>query len=193
MNIKFPTSFEKKFREILGEEFYKLENCLHIFPKKTIRTNTLKISKKELKDRLEKRGWKLEEVPWYENAFFVETEEKIAKTKEFFLGYYYIRDAASLFPPLVLKPKENEVVLDMCASPGSKTTFIVKLMRNSGLIIANDIEPRRIEALTFNLQKIGATNTIVTMLDGRRIEKLGIKLLLKFWKEEESWSIQLVQ
>jgi len=158
MEIKFPHGFEEKFREILGEEFSFLEACLHKKPKDCIRVNTLKVSKEELKKRLEKRGWKLEEVPWYENAFFVETEESLAKTKEFFLGYYYIQDAASLIPVLVLDPKPGETILDACASPGSKTTFIAELMKNEGLIVANDVNPKRVKALSFNIQKIGVKN-----------------------------------
>ena len=175
MKIEFPHGFRKKFEEILGDEFPLLESCLYKRPKECIRVNTLKISREELRKRLENRGWGLEEVPWYENAFFVETEESVAKTKEFFLGYYYIQDAASLVPVLVLDPKPGEIILDACASPGSKTTFIAELMKNEGLIIANDVSPKRIKALSFNLQKIGAINTIVTMMDARNIERLGIK------------------
>ncbi|MEM5875468.1 MAG: RsmB/NOP family class I SAM-dependent RNA methyltransferase [Candidatus Aenigmatarchaeota archaeon] len=175
MKIAFLPGFEKKFKEILGEEFCKLEECLHIRPKKTIRINTLKVGVKKIKERLTKKGWKLEEVPWYRNAFFVDSDEKISKAEEHFLGYFYIQDAASLVPPLVLDPKENEIILDLCASPGSKTTFIAELMKNSGLIIANDISPKRIEALSYNLQKIGVCNTIVTMIDGRKIEKINMK------------------
>jgi len=175
MKIEFPHGFRKKFEEILGDEFTLLESCLYKRPKECIRVNTLKITKEELKERLESKGWKLEEVPWYDNAFFVETEESVAKTKEFFLGYYYIQDAASLVPVLVLDPKPGEIILDACASPGSKTTFIAELMKNEGLIIANDVNPKRVKALSFNLQKIGATNTIVTMMDARKIKRLGIK------------------
>ena len=181
MKIEFPQGFRKKFEEILGSEFQLLESCLYTRPKECIRVNTLKISKEELRKRLENRGWKLEEVPWYENAFFVETQESVAKTKEFFLGYYYIQDAASLVPVLVLDPKPGEIILDACASPGSKTTFITELMKNEGLIIANDISPKRVKALSFNLQKIGATNVVVTMIDARKIKKLGMifdKILL---------------
>jgi len=175
MHIEFPQGFRKKFQEILGEEFPLLESCLYKRPKECIRVNTLKISKKELKERLEKRGWKLEEVPWYENAFFVETQESIAKTKEFFLGYYYIQDAASLVPVLALDPKPGEIILDACASPGSKTTFIAELMKNEGLIVANDVNPKRVKALAFNVQKIGAFNTIVMMMDARNIKRLNMK------------------
>ncbi len=175
MQIEFPHGFREKFKSILKEEFVLLEACLFKRPRECIRVNTLKISKEELKKRLEARGWKLEEVPWYENAFFVETQESIAKTKEFYLGYYYIQDAASLVPVLALDPKPGELILDACASPGSKTTLIAELMKNEGLIIANDISPKRIKALSFNLQKIGATNVVVTMMDARSIKKLNMK------------------
>jgi len=175
MIVKFLPGFEKKFKKILGEEFERLEECLHIKAKKAIRINTLKTTTKKIKEKLLQKGWKLEEVPWYSNAFFVDTEDKIAKTEEFYLGYFYIQDAGSLVPPLILNPQEDEIILDLCASPGSKTTFIAELMKNSGLIIANDISPKRIEALSCNLQKIGVCNTIVTMIDGRKIEKINIK------------------
>jgi NOL1/NOP2/sun family putative RNA methylase len=173
--MEFPQGFRKKFEEILKDEFPLLEMCLHKRARDCIRVNTLKISRGELKERLEKIGWKLEEVPWYENAFFVETEGSLAKTNEFFLGYYYIQDAASLVPVIILNPRPGEIVLDACASPGSKTTFIAELMKNEGLIIANDVTPKRIKALSFNLQKIGATNVVVTMMDARNIKRLGIK------------------
>jgi len=175
MKIEFPQGFRKKFEEILKDEFLLLEACLYKRPRECIRVNTLKISKEELKVRLEKKGWKLEDVPWYENAFFVEAQESVAKTKEFFLGYYYIQDAASLVPVLALDPRPGEIILDACASPGSKTTFIAELMKNEGLIIANDINPKRVKALSFNIQKIGAINVIVTMMDARNIEKLKMK------------------
>jgi len=175
MQIEFPQGFKNKFQELLGEEFPLLESCLYKRPKECIRVNTLKISKEELKERLERKGWKLEEVPWYENAFFVETQESIAKTKEFFLGYYYIQDAASLVPVIALDPKPGEAILDACASPGSKTTFIAELMKNEGLIVANDVNPKSIKALSFNIQKIGARNVVVTMMDARNIKELNMK------------------
>jgi len=175
MKIEFPQGFRKKFEEILKDEFLLLEACLYKRPRECIRVNTLKISKEELKVRLEKKGWKLEDVPWYENAFFVEAQESVAKTKEFFLGYYYIQDAASLVPVLALDPRPGEIILDACASPGSKTTFIAELMKNEGLIIANDINPKRVKALSFNIQKIGAINVVVTMMDARNVGKLKMK------------------
>ncbi|MEM5854845.1 MAG: RsmB/NOP family class I SAM-dependent RNA methyltransferase [Candidatus Aenigmatarchaeota archaeon] len=166
--MKLFKSFEEKFRKILGDEFEELLKFYAEGSKQCIRTNTLKISSEELKKRLEEKGWKLEPVPWYEKAFFLQVGENISKTLEYFLGYYFIQDASSLVPPLVLNPLPGESVLDLCAAPGSKTTFMVELMKNEGLIVAVDINPKRLKALSFNLQKIGAMNVIVLEHDGRK-------------------------
>jgi len=171
MEIKIFKSFEEKFKPILNEDFPKLIEFLRIGPRQCIRTNTLKIDADELRKRLKERGWKLEEVPWYKNAFFVEAEEQISKTLEYFLGYYFIQDASSLVPPLVLNPSSSDAVLDLCAAPGSKTTFMAELMKNKGLIVAVDVETKRLKALAFNLQKMGITNTIVFRHDGRKVLK----------------------
>jgi len=181
MELKIPKAFEEKFRQLLGEEYEKLVESFFHFPRDCIRVNTLKISKEELRKRLESKGWKLSEVPWYENAFFVEAEGSLAKTEEYFLGYYYIEDAASLVPPLVLDPKPGEKILDLCAAPGSKATQIAEIMKNKGLLVANDKNPKRIKALSINLQKTGATNVIITQRDGRFFYKTGLvfdKILL---------------
>jgi len=161
-------SFEEKFRPILKDEFPRLVEYLSVGPRQCIRANTLKVDAKELRKRLEEKGLKLEEVPWYKDAFFVEAQEKVSKTLEYFLGYYFIQDASSLVPSLLLDPSPTDAVLDLCAAPGSKTTFMAELMQNKGLIVAVDIETKRLKALSSNLQKMGVTNTIVFRHDGRK-------------------------
>jgi len=144
----------------------------HIFLK-TVRVNTLKIGKDELMERLRDR-FEIKEVPWCDEGLILSGDE-ITKTIEYFLGYYYIQDAASMLPPLILAPEEDDVVLDIAASPGSKTTQMAAQMSNKGLIIANDVSMKRLTALRFNLQKCGVANAVVTNLDGRWIHNLGIK------------------
>lgn len=175
MEIDFPKPFKQKYKKLLGKDYEKLHKCLFVKPRKSIRVNTIKISRRKLVKRLEKKGIKLKQIPWYKNGFFVESEKGIAKTLEYFLGYYYIQEASSMIPPLILNPKPNEVVLDLCAAPGSKTTQIAMLMKNSGLIVANDDNLKRIKALRINLQKSGVKNCIVTYEKGEYFWKHNIK------------------
>ncbi|MBI2044549.1 RsmB/NOP family class I SAM-dependent RNA methyltransferase [Candidatus Pacearchaeota archaeon] len=91
---------------------------------------------------------------------------ELGRSLEHLLGYYYIQDLASMLPVLVLEPKPNELVLDLCSSPGSKTTQIASCMENKGTIIANEVSLSRIKILASNLERCGCSNTIITRKDG---------------------------
>ena len=62
-----------------------------------------------------------------------------------------IQSASSLLPVVSLNPKPNERILDLCASPGGKTTYIAQMMKNKGTLFANDVNPKRIHSLNGNL------------------------------------------
>jgi NOL1/NOP2/sun family putative RNA methylase len=76
-----------------------------------------------------------------------------------------------MIPPIILNPKPGEVVLDMCAAPGSKTSQIAMYMKNSGVLVANDISGARLRALGMNLQRCGLRNSIITMMQENRFRK----------------------
>jgi 16S rRNA C967 or C1407 C5-methylase (RsmB/RsmF family) len=84
-----------------------------------------------------------------------------------------------MLPVLVLKPEPEELVLDLCSAPGSKTTQIVAEMKNTGTIIANEISLRRIKILASNLERCGVTNTIITKKEGlalcKKLKKEGFE------------------
>ncbi len=175
MEFRIPKSFKEKYKKLLGEEYEELLNCLKIKPRKSIRVNTIKISVKKLIKRLRERGWKLEKIPWVKEGFFVKEPEDIARSLEYFLGYYYIQEGSSMIPPLILDPKPEDRILDLCAAPGSKTTQMAAMMKNKGIIVANDDSVKRIKALCMNLQKCGIKNCIVTITDGRKFWRKGLK------------------
>jgi NOL1/NOP2/sun family putative RNA methylase len=166
-----PRLLEEKIKLLFPDDFEEVCKLKPEDARKSIRVNTIKISKEELIERLECR---VEEIPWCDVGLFVDAED-LTKRLEYFLGYYYIQESASMIPPVVLQPKEDEIVLDIAAAPGSKTTQIAAQMKNSGLIIANDVSLKRLTALRFNLQKCGVANTVVTNLDGRWIHNLKIE------------------
>jgi NOL1/NOP2/sun family putative RNA methylase len=82
-----------------------------------------------------------------------------------------------MLPAIILNPTEKDLVLDMCAAPGNKSSYLAQIMNNKGLIIANDIDKNRIKTLKYVLKKLGVTNTIITNNDGTKL-----KTSLKFNK-----------
>ena len=165
----------RRWLRFFGEDALKLVEAFERGIPKYIRVNTLKISESELLKRLESRGFRLErtEVPYcYE---VVEERYSMGATPEYLMGYYYIMDKSSCVPPLVLQPKPEEIVVDLSASPGGKTTFLAMLMQNRGVILAVEPQKERLQALIDNVNRMGAMNVAILNIDGRDFPKLGIK------------------
>ncbi len=91
---------------------------------------------------------------------------ELGRALEHLLGYYYVQELASMLPVLVLNPKPNETILDLCASPGSKTTQMAAMMKNLGVLIANEIKMDRMKILASNLERCGVANVVLTKKDG---------------------------
>lgn len=178
-NIEFKPKFVERYSELTDWEAFK--KCSLSFLRRSIRTNTLKISIDNLKKRLEK-NWALEQIPWCKEGFYIEHKKKerrdIGNLIEHSLGYFYTQEAASMIPPIVLEPEENEVILDMAASPGSKTTQIAAYMKNKGLLIANDYTTERMKPLSINIQRCGITNCIITLMQGQWFKNLEFDKIL---------------
>lgn len=187
---KFPPKegFVKRMEILLGEvgakEFFDIS---YTKTPSSIRCNTLKISVEELKSRLENYGWELKQ-PFKEFPEVMIIKSKLnpgelGKTKEHLLGYYYVQEISSMLPILALKPESGDFVLDLCASPGSKTTQAAAMMENKGTIMANEVNMGRIGILNSNLERCGVMNTIVTRKEGVALcERLLKKTQFKFDK-----------
>ncbi len=74
-----------------------------------------------------------------------------------------------MIPALALGVASGDVVLDLCAAPGSKTTQIAALLGNTGTIIANDISRDRLFKLKANCNRLGVTNVQYVMMPGAGI------------------------
>jgi len=170
---KFPPKegFVARMEALLGKaEAEKFFEISYTKTPTSIRVNTLKISVDDLKKRLEDYGWKIRQ-PFEEFPEVMVIESKlnpgeIGKTKEHLMGYYYVQEISSMLPMLALQPKPGEIILDLCASPGSKTTQAAAMMNNEGTIIANELNMGRIGILNSNLERCGVMNTIVTRKEG---------------------------
>lgn len=77
-----------------------------------------------------------------------------------------IQGASSMLPVIALAPEENERILDMCAAPGGKSSHIAAIMKNTGILFANDINKSRLQAVIGNFHRLGIQNAVVTSIDG---------------------------
>jgi NOL1/NOP2/sun family putative RNA methylase len=168
--------FEARMNALLGDEndkeaFWKI---VHTDTNNSIRCNTLKIQPSELKKRLEENlKWKIKQ-PYKEHPEIMLIENplgpgELGRSKEHLLGYYYVQEISSMLPILVLKPSEDDSFIDLCASPGSKTTQAAAMMNNKGNILANDDRLGRLAILASNLERCGVSNAIVTRNDGVKL------------------------
>ncbi|MGV8174837.1 MAG: NOL1/NOP2/sun family putative RNA methylase [Methanothrix sp.] len=135
-----------------------------------VRINTIKIERERLIERLDEQGVAWDEFGWYPLGLKIDVESP-GKLLLNMLGFIHIQEELSMVPPLVLDPRSGESVLDMCASPGSKTTQISQMMNNRGLVIANEPSLARIAALRSNCERLGAMNVAITRYDGRRFPR----------------------
>lgn len=171
---KIPEKFLEKLDEFLPED--KKQSVLDSFlvrKPSTFRANTLKITAAELEKELHKLGIQVEHVSWYENAFILKNvpQKTLAETDFYKNGFLYVQSLSSMIPPLVLEPKDDDLVLDQTAAPGSKTTQIAMMMHNKGILIANDKSHIRNFRLKANITQQGVTNTQVLNLPGEFIWK----------------------
>jgi len=168
----------ERYLDFLGkEETIKLleANQKPLIP--TIRTNTLKISPEELKKRLEKKGYNLipiNEIPY---GFKVINNDSynLGSLHEYLQGYFYLQNKASMLPALILNPTLNDIVIDMCAAPGSKSTQLAQIMKNKGILILIEKSLKRISALKINIRKMGLLNSVLINTDAINSPNLGIK------------------
>lgn len=166
-NVVVKKEFEKRYRELLGEEYDEFMKYSLSYLRQSIRVNTLKISVDALRKRLEKKGFELEHIPWCKEGFWIYGDKQgLGNLLEHSLGYIYLQESMSMLPPVVLSPKPGETVLDLCAAPGSKTTQLGQYMENKGTLVANDNKMLRTKPLGLNVQRCGLENSVLTLRQG---------------------------
>lgn len=113
----------------------------------TIRTNTLKTKRRELAKSLIQRGVNLDPLAeWSKVGLKIyDSQVPVGATPEYLSGQYMLQSGSSFLPVLALGIQEDEKILDMSAAPGGKTTYIAQLMKNTGVLVANDLKKERIK------------------------------------------------
>lgn len=162
--MRFPDKFVERYQSFIPD-FAGFMQSMTTPLRTCLRVNTLKAEPERILTRL--KDLELESLPWYECGFRLKYQLPLGNRLEHFLGLFYVQEAASMLPPLALGSLPGERVLDVAAAPGSKTTQIAQMMCNSGLIVANDNNRRRIRGLTGNIDRSGTLNAVVTCQPGQ--------------------------
>ena len=128
-------------------------------PKTFARVNALKILPEKLLPiwRQENVEYDFVRGDWFEDNLIFELKAfpPLHRLQSFQQGYFYIQDPSTLLAVRELDPKPGENVLDLCAAPGGKLTYIAQFMGNQGRIAGHDRNPARLELLTENCARLG--------------------------------------
>ncbi|MBQ7668846.1 MAG: 16S rRNA (cytosine(967)-C(5))-methyltransferase RsmB [Clostridia bacterium] len=166
----YPYWMVKMWVEKLGEE--DAEKLLIAGNKKaydSIRVNTLKITRDELISKLKAEGFDVEKGA-VQDIIYTRDIRKLLNHKYFLEGLFTVQDESPSLVAHILNPKENDKVLDMCASPGGKTTHIAELMNNKGEIIALELYEKRAKLVEDLAARLGITNIKVYTKDATIFE-----------------------
>ena len=123
-------------------------------PKTTIRINKLKITKKELLQKMQEQGINYKETD-SEDFLILEKIKDIENLELFKKGFFTVQDISAGLTAQILNPQKGEYVLDACSAPGGKTTYMAELMDNDGKIEAWDIHEHRTKLVEQNANRLG--------------------------------------
>lgn len=156
-SVKLPEEFIKRMSSILGDELDDFINCFNEEPEKGIRINTLKTNINEVKKVME-----LTQSPFSPLSFYIHKNEKVGSMPFHCAGAFYSQEPSASSAVTVLDPQEGDVVLDLCAAPGGKSTQISALLGGKGLIWSNEVVKSRANILLSNVERMGIRNCVVS-------------------------------
>lgn len=139
-----------------------------------LRTNTLKITRDELIEKLEKQNIKASKVSVVDEAIKVENLKDIENNTLYKEGLFTVQDISSMLVGKVMNPKEKSLVLDVCSAPGGKTTHIGTLLNNTGQVVSRDIYDHKLKLIKASCKRLGLTNVDVEEYNGLSLDKESI-------------------
>ena len=165
----FPPAFKRRMISQLGHDFKAFKNVhgvpaltsIRLNPKKPVNQSSLPINTK---------------VPWCHNAYYLKTRPSFTLDPFFHAGQYYVQEASSMILDKVVRQlgilSQECKALDLCAAPGGKSTLLLSLMNDEGLLVSNEVIRSRAFMLRDNITKWGYANAIVTQNDPAKFSNL---------------------
>ena len=150
-----PQAFLDRMEQQLGKEYPAFLASLERPRAVALRFNPLKGNQPEL-------PFVGENVPWEPMGYYYDPEARPGLHPYHEAGVYYLQEASAMAPVRLLDPQRGEKICDLCAAPGGKTTQIAGRMAGEGLLLCNEINPKRVKILSRNIERMGVANALVT-------------------------------
>ena len=170
--IEIPEFLKNKFLRYYGEELTKkIIEGFNETRKTTLRINKIKYNANDLEEYFKSNGIEYEKGI-VDGAYIIlnKSANDLYNTSIVENGYVYLQSLSSMLPPIYLDPKENEIILDMAAAPGGKTTQIASMTNDKSQITAIEKDKIRCERLKYNINKQGIKNTFVMNQDAKNLD-----------------------
>jgi len=162
-----PTWFVRYCFKLLGRKEAMAMLEANMQPSPTyIRLNTLKADEKQILEKLAEDGMKVEKVEQLKHIYkVVGAKQPLTRTASFREGLFYIQDQASCFAAEAANSKPELTLLDVCAAPGAKTTYLAQLMQNRGVIYSIDYSKRRMNVWRNEVARMGVEIAVPVIAD----------------------------
>jgi len=157
-----PQAFLDRMKRQLGEEYPAFLESLERPRAVALRFNPLKGEKPAL-------PFVCDQVPWEPMGYYYDAQARPGLHPYHEAGVYYLQEASAMAPVALLEPQPGEYICDLCAAPGGKTTQIAGRMAGQGLLLCNEIEPKRARILSRNIERMGVANALVTNEHPRKL------------------------
>lgn len=166
--IDLPKPFLERMRAELGDNYENFLNSYSRPQERAIRVNTLKISAKEFESitPFPLNG----KVEWEQDGYYTK-ETNLGRHIFHAAGLYYVQEPSAMAPAPKLEVKSGEKVLDLCSAPGGKGTQLAQKLNGTGVLVLNEINPKRYEILKSNAERLGVKNALITCAHPQKLFK----------------------
>jgi len=159
--------FFEKMKELQSFDSVAYCKSFNVSPKKSIRINNIKVNGGKVN-----LPFSVTQNKVNPDLYYVDNEEKVGNTIEHHCGMFYVQEPAASMPAFSIKDKlTGKVVLDLCASPGGKTTQLAEYVGPTGLVISNEVVSKRVNILRGNVERLGLTNVVITNNNAEQIAR----------------------
>lgn len=159
-----PPEFLNRMEKLLGAEYPEFLAAYDRPLQKGIRLSQRKVCRKLPK-------FLGAPIPWAKGGYTYDPMERPGKHPYHEAGLYYLQEPSAMAPATLLAPRPGERVLDLCAAPGGKSTQLGDMLAGEGLLVANEINPKRAKILSRNIERMGIANALVLNMHPRELEK----------------------